>query len=148
MTKKYSNEYCFLSIFYFSTPELGVLASKQGQLAYFTWVSQGFNLSRETKALTPAHVPPHFVKFAGASFPLKFSSTTTQHTRHCNVSHMNLVIKTTHRNNTMKKICMTLAAVCYALSVCAQDNNVSLPAHYLKATCFFVWLRATTTSPM
>lgn len=70
MTKKYSNEYCFLSIFlFFSTPELGVLASKQGQLAYFTWVSQGFNLSRETKALTPAHVPPHFVKFAGASFP-------------------------------------------------------------------------------
>lgn len=53
----------------FSTPELGVLASKQGQLAYFTWVSQGFNLSRETKALTPAHVPSHFIKFAGAAFP-------------------------------------------------------------------------------
>ena len=70
MTKKYSNEYCFLSIFFiFSTPELGVLASKQGQLAYFTWVSQGFNLSRETKALTPAHVPSHFIKFAGAAFP-------------------------------------------------------------------------------
>ena len=56
----------------FSTPELGVLASKQGQLAYFTWVSQGFNLSRETKALTPAHVPSHFIKFAGAAFLLKF----------------------------------------------------------------------------
>lgn len=43
---------------------------------------------------------------------------------------------------------MTLAAVCYALSVCAQDNKRIAPNTLSEGDLLFVWLRATTTSPM
>lgn len=73
MTKKYPNEYCFLSIFFiFSPPKLGFLGSKQEQLAYFTWVSQRLNLSRPNGALTSVHASPHLIRIALPPFPFTF----------------------------------------------------------------------------